>query len=196
MVITENVPLAPLTTLNVGGPARFFVEANTIAEVTEAVAFSQSKKLPLFVLGGGSNVVISDAGWPGLVLKIGITGINHRHGHDEVVFEAGAGEDWDKFVGMVVAHNIAGLECLSGIPGLVGGTPVQNVGAYGQEVANTIESVLALDLRDGQIHELCNEACGFRYRASIFNTTERGRYIILQVNYVLKHGGEAHIAYA
>jgi UDP-N-acetylmuramate dehydrogenase len=78
----------------------------------------------------------------------------------------------------------------------VGGTPVQNVGAYGQEVANTIESVLALDLRDGQIHELCNEACGFRYRASIFNTTERGRYVILQVNYVLKHGGEAHIAYA
>ena len=99
MVITENVPLAPLTTLNVGGPARFFVEANTIAEVTEAVAFSQSKNLPLFVLGGGSNVVISDAGWPGLVLKIGVTGINHRHGHDEVVFEAGAGEDWDKFVG-------------------------------------------------------------------------------------------------
>ena len=196
MLVTENVPLAPLTTLKVGGPARYFVEAMTIAEVSEAVQFSQSRSLPLFVLGGGSNLVISDAGWPGLVLKIGITGINHRHGHDEVVFEAGAGEDWDKFVGMVVAHNIAGLECLSGIPGLVGGTPVQNVGAYGQEVANTIESVLALDLRDGQIHELCNEACGFRYRASIFNTTERGRYIILQVNYVLKHGGEAHIAYA
>ena len=196
MLVTENVPLAPLTTLKVGGPARYFVEATTIAEVSEAVQFSQSRSLPLFVLGGGSNLVISDAGWPGLVLKIGITGINHRHGHDEVVFEAGAGEDWDKFVGMVVAHNFAGLECLSGIPGLVGGTPVQNVGAYGQEVANTIESVLALDLRDGQIHELCNEACGFSYRSSIFNTTERGRYIILQVNYVLKHGGNAYVAYA
>ena len=97
---------------------------------------------------------------------------------------------------LVVAHNIAGLECLSGIPGLVGATPVQNVGAYGQEVANTIESVLALDLRDGQLHELCNEACGFSYRTSIFNTTERNRYIILQVNYVLKHGGDAFIAYA
>ena len=196
MVITENVPLAPLTTLNVGGPARFFVEANTIAEVTEAVAFSQSKKLPLFVLGGGSNVVISDAGWPGLVLRIGVTGINHRHGHDEVVFEAGAGEDWDKFVGFVVAHNCAGIECLSGIPGSVGGTPVQNVGAYGQEVSQPIESVLALDLRDGQLHELCKEACGFSYRTSIFNTTERGRYVILQVNYVLHHGGDAYIAYA
>src|SRR6202049_2788275 len=196
MVITENVPLGPLTTLKVGGPARFFVEANTIAEVTGAVAFSQSRNLPVFVLGGGSNVVISDAGWPGLVLKISVTGINHRHGHDEVVFEAGAGEDWDNFVAFVVAHNCAGIECLSGIPGSVGGTPVQNVGAYGQEVANAIESVLVLDLRDGQLHELCNQACGFNYRTSVFNTAERGRYIILQVNYALKHGGEAYIAYA
>jgi UDP-N-acetylmuramate dehydrogenase len=196
MLITENVPLAPLTTLKVGGTARYFIEAETISEVSQAVEFSRSKNLPLFVLGGGSNLVISDAGWPGLVLKIGITGINHRHGHDEVVFEAGAGEDWDKFVGFVVAHNCAGVECLSGIPGSVGGTPVQNVGAYGQEVANTMESVLALDLRDGQLHELCNQACGFSYRTSIFNTTERGRYIILQVNYALKHGGEAYVAYA
>jgi len=196
MVITENVPLAPLTTLKVGGPARYFIEAQSISEVSQAVDFSKSRGLPLFVLGGGSNLVIADAGWPGLVLKIGITGINHRHGHHEVVFEAGAGEDWDRFVGLVVAHNIAGVECLSGIPGNVGGTPVQNVGAYGQEVSNTIESVLALDLRDGQMHELCKEACGFSYRTSIFNTTERGRYIILQVNYVLKHGGDAFIAYA
>jgi UDP-N-acetylmuramate dehydrogenase len=196
MVITENVPLGPLTTLRVGGPARYFIEAQTIAEVTQAVDFSRSKSLPLFVLGGGSNLVISDKGWPGLALKIGITGINHRHGHDEVVFEAGAGEEWDKFVGLAVAHNCAGIECLSGIPGSVGGTPVQNVGAYGQEVANTIESVLVLDLRDGQLHELCNEACAFNYRTSVFNTTERGRYIILRVNYVLKHGGEAYIAYA
>ena len=195
MLITENVPLAPLTTLKVGGPARYFIEAQTIAEVSQAIEFSQSRSLPLFVLGGGSNLVISDAGWPGLVLKIGITGINHRHGHDEVVFEAGAGEDWDKFVGFVVAHNCAGIECLSGIPGSVGGAPVQNVGAYGQEVANTIESVLALDLKDGQPHELCNNDCGFSYRTSIFNTTERGRYVILQVNYTLKHGGDAFIAY-
>jgi len=99
-------------------------------------------------------------------------------------------------VGFVVAHNCAGIECLSGIPGSAGGAPVQNVGAYGQEVANTIESVLALDLKDGQPHELCNNDCGFSYRTSIFNTTERGRYVILQVNYALKHGGDAFIAYA
>ena len=196
MVITENVPLAPLTTFKVGGPARYFVEATSIAEVSQAVEFSRSENLPLFVLGGGSNLVIADAGWPGLVLKIGITGINHRHGHDQVVFEAGAGEDWDKFVGYVVTHNSAGLECLSGIPGSVGSTPVQNVGAYGQEVSNTIESVVALDLRDGQVHELSNQDCGFSYRTSIFNSTERGRYIILQVNYSLKHGAEAYVAYA
>ncbi len=196
MVITENVPLAPLTTLKVGGAARYFIEATSTAEVSQAVEFSKSADLPLFILGGGSNLVIADAGWPGLVLKVGITGINHRHGHDEVIFEAGAGEDWDKFVGMVVAHNIAGIECLSGIPGSVGASPVQNVGAYGQEVSNTIESVVALDLRDGQVHELSNQDCGFSYRTSIFNSTERGRYIILQVNYSLKHGAEAYVAYA
>jgi len=196
MVITENVALAPLTTLKVGGAARYFIEATSTAEVSQAVEFSKSADLPLFILGGGSNLVISDAGWPGLVLKVGITGINHRHGHDEVIFEAGAGEDWDKFVGMVVAHNIAGIECLSGIPGSVGASPVQNVGAYGQEVSNTIESVVALDLRDGQVHELSNEDCGFSYRTSIFNSTERGRYIILQVNFSLKHGAEAYVAYA
>jgi UDP-N-acetylmuramate dehydrogenase len=196
MIITESVSLAPLTTLNVGGPARYFIEATSIPEVSEAVEFSRSRNLPLFVLGGGSNLVISDAGWPGLVLKIGITGINHRHGHDEVIFEVGAGEDWDKFVGMVVTHNIAGLECLSGIPGSVGASPVQNIGAYGEEVGNTIESVLVMDLKDGQLRELGKEDCAFSYRTSIFNTTERGRYIILQVNYLLKHGGEAYIAYA
>lgn len=196
MVITENVPLAPLTTLKAGGVARYFIEATSIAEVSQAIEFSKSANLPSFILGGGSNLVISDAGWPGLVLKVGITGINHRHGHDEVIFEAGAGEDWDKFVGMVVAHNIAGIECLSGIPGSVGASPVQNVGAYGQEVSNTIDSVVALDLRDGQVYELGNEECGFSYRTSIFNTTERGRYIILQVNYSLKHGAEAYVAYA
>jgi UDP-N-acetylmuramate dehydrogenase len=196
MVISENVALAPLTTLKVGGSARYFMEATNTAEVSQAVEFSKSANLPLFILGGGSNLVISDAGWPGLVLKVGITGINHRHGHDEVIFEAGAGEDWDKFVGMVVAHNIAGIECLSGIPGSVGAAPVQNVGAYGQEVSNTIDSVVALDLRDGEVHELSNEECGFSYRTSIFNTSERGRYIILQVNYSLNHGADAYIAYA
>jgi UDP-N-acetylmuramate dehydrogenase len=196
MFIQENVPLASLTTFKVGGPARYFVEAKTIADVTEAVGVARSRNLELFVLGGGSNLVVSDAGWSGLVLKIGITGIDERLEHDKVVFEAGAGEEWDKFVARAVTRNCAGVECLSGIPGSVGGTPVQNVGAYGQEVSQTIESVLALDLRDNQIHELCSEACGFSYRTSIFNTTGRGRYIILRATYALVPGGAPRIHYA
>jgi len=196
MNVQENVSLAPLTTMKVGGPARYFVESETIAEVQAAVAFGRSRNLPLFVLGGGSNLVVSDAGWPGLVLKVGITGIDERNENGKAIFDVGAGEEWDKFAARAVARNCAGVECLSGIPGSVGGTPVQNVGAYGQEAAETIESVLTLDLRDDQIRELCGEACGFSYRTSIFNTSERGCYIILRVTYGLTPGGQPRIDYA
>ena len=198
MQILENIPLAPLTTLKIGGPARYFTEANNVSEVQEAVQFARSRDLPLFVLGGGSNLVVADAGWPGLVLKIAITGIEERTGLDEgkVIVDAGAGESWDKFVACMVASHHAGVECLSGIPGSVGGTPVQNVGAYGQEVSETIASVQVLDLKDGQVRELCNEACQFAYRSSIFNTTERGRFIVLRVTYALEPAGTPRIAYA
>lgn len=196
MQILENVPLAPLTTLQVGGPARYFCKATSIGEVEEAVRFSKARSLPLFVLGGGSNLVVADAGWPGLVVHVAITGIDERSGDGAATFEVGAGENWDSFVAHAVARNCAGIECLSGIPGSVGGTPVQNVGAYGQEVSETIESVQALDLRDGQVRELCNEACGFAYRTSIFNTTERERFIMLRVTYRLTPGGRPRIAYA
>ncbi len=199
MLLQKNVPLAPLTTFRIGGPARYFVEAKTANEVQEAVRFTQTQNLPLFILGGGSNLVIADSGWPGLVLKIAIPGIERRSGYDDdgkVLFDVGAGESWDRFVSHAVVAQCAGVECLSGIPGSVGGTPVQNVGAYGQEVADTIESVEVLDLRDGQVRELCKEACGFAYRSSIFNTTERGRFIILHVTYALTPGGEPHLEYA
>lgn len=199
MDLLENTPLAPLTTFRIGGPARFFAEAKTVGDVEEAVEFARTQGLPLFVLGGGSNLVIADSGWPGLVLKIAITGIDRRPGHDDEgreLFDVGAGESWDRFVSEAVMAHGAGIECLSGIPGSVGGTPVQNVGAYGQEVSQTIESVQVFDRKDGQVRELCNEACGFTYRSSIFNTTERGRFIILRVTYALSSGGEAHIEYA
>jgi UDP-N-acetylmuramate dehydrogenase len=199
MLLQENIFLSPLTTFRIGGPARYFVEARTAGEVQEAVRFAQTKNLPLFVLGGGSNLVVADSGWPGLVLKIAIAGIDqHPSSNDEgkVVFDVGAGESWDRFVSHAVVARCSGVECLSGIPGSVGGTPVQNVGAYGQEVADTIESVEVFDLRDGQLRELCKEACGFAYRSSIFNTSERGRFIILRVTYALTPGGEAHVEYA
>lgn len=196
MKVLENVCLAPLTTLKVGGPARYFSEPKSAAEVAEAVNFARSRDLPLFVLGGGSNLVVSDSGWLGLVLKLAVRGIEERTENGKTLFEVGAGEEWDKFVARAIAGNCAGVECLSGIPGSVGGTPVQNVGAYGQEVSETIESVLVFDLKDGQVRELCSEACGFQYRTSIFNTSERGRFIILRVTYALMPGGRPRIEYA
>ncbi|HTR25079.1 MAG TPA: UDP-N-acetylmuramate dehydrogenase [Terriglobales bacterium] len=202
MTIRENVALAPLTTLRVGGAARYFVEARSEDEVRKAVAFAKSRGLALFVLGGGSNLVVADAGWPGLVLKIAIGGmasptLQSATGSSKV-FSIGAGVNWDDFVASVVSQNCAGIECLSGIPGSVGGTPVQNVGAYGQEVAETIESVLALDMRENRVVKISNKECGFRYRSSIFNRAEdgeRGRYIILQVDFRLKCGGAPCLKY-
>jgi len=197
--LLENIPLAPLTTIKIGGPAKYFVDARDIGEVQAAIAFANSRDLPLVVLGGGSNLVVADAGWPGLVLKISLLGIDQQARHDDdgkVLFDTGAGESWDKFVSRAVMARCAGVECLSGIPGSVGGTPVQNVGAYGQEVSETIASVLVLDLKDGQVRELCREACEFGYRTSIFNTTERGRFIVLRVTYALTPDGKPHISYS
>jgi UDP-N-acetylmuramate dehydrogenase len=199
MLLQENILLAPLTTFHIGGPARYFVEAKSRAEVEEAVTLSRTNNLPLFVLGGGSNLIVADSGWRGLVLKIALPGIERRPGRSEegkALFDVGAGESWDRFVSHAVAAQCAGVECLSGIPGSVGATPVQNVGAYGQEVSETIESVEVFDRHDGQVRELCREACGFGYRSSIFNTTERGRFVILRVVYALTPGGEPRIAYA
>ncbi len=196
MLLQKNIPLAPLTTFRIGGPARHYVEAITLDDVQQAVEFTRSNQLSLFVLGGGSNLVIADSGWPGLVLRIAISGIDRRDESGKAIFEVGAGESWDRFVSQAVVAKCAGVECLSGIPGSVGGTPVQNVGAYGQEVSETIESVQVFDLQDNQVRELCNEACGFTYRSSIFNTTERGRFIILRVTFALRPNGEPYLEYA
>jgi UDP-N-acetylmuramate dehydrogenase len=196
MLIREQVPLALLTTLGVGGPARYFVEAYNEAEVIGGVEFARSRQLPLFVLGGGSNLVVADAGFPGLVLKVGITGVSHSTASGGLVlFTAGAGVDWDALVARSVEANCAGLECLSGIPGTVGGTPVQNVGAYGQEASETIREVRVLDLRTLESKTLSNPDCGFAYRSSIFNTTERDRYVILQVSLALREGAQPSIRY-
>src|SRR5438105_24774 len=199
MTIQENVSLAPLTSLQVGGSARYFAELRREDDVREAAQFAKTRNLPLFVLGGGSNLVVADSGWPGLVLRVAIGGITTQNTDapsNAVLFNVGAGVNWDDFVAQAVVQNCAGVECLSGIPGSVGGTPVQNVGAYGQEVSDTIESVRAQDLKEDRIVVLPKPACGFRYRTSIFNTTERGRYIILRVNYRLKRGGAPSLKYA
>ena len=198
--VKNNVPLAPMTTFQVGGEARHYVEAGSEEDLRSALRYAEENGLDVFVLGGGSNVLISDQGFDGLVIKIALKGVSTMElpggpSTGAVVVTAMAGEDWDEFVGWCVRNGLAGIECLSGIPGLVGGTPIQNVGAYGQEVSETIVSVRALDRKDGSVVDISREDCGFEYRKSIFNTVEKGRYIVLSVTYVLEKGGKAKIAY-
>lgn len=206
--IQENVRLAPFTTLKIGGNARYFVRAENEEQVLKAVEFADKNSLPLFVLGGGSNVLISDKGFDGLVLQIGISSefrvpsselkpvLNPEPGTlNSELIGVGAGEDWDGFVAYCVENNLAGVECLSGIPGFVGGTPVQNVGAYGQEVAETIVNVRCLDRTTREFVTLSNADCGFTYRASIFNSTHRDRFIVLSVTFALRQNGGAKIVY-
>lgn len=196
MIVHEQVPLAPLTTLGVGGPARYFVEALTNAEVRHAVQWAGARGLPLFVLGGGSNLVVADGGFNGLVLKIALRGVEVVADGADTLFRVAAGQDWDELVARSVESNCAGIECLSGIPGTVGGTPVQNVGAYGQEVAETIREVEALDRQSLQATTFGHEECGFGYRTSRFNTVDRDRYIILRVTFALRDGGKPDLRYA
>lgn len=191
-MIRENVPLASFTTLRIGGPARYLAGARNEDELFEALAFAANLGLPVFILGGGSNVLFADEGYPGLVLHIAIKGISWS---TDGKVTATAGEDWDELVAQCVERDLAGIECLSGIPGLVGGTPVQNVGAYGQEVSETIASVRVYDRLARQIVELSNAGCRFSYRASIFNTSERDRYIVLAATFALKKQGEPAIRY-
>ena len=172
------------------------MSAETENEVVEAVDFARENDLDLFVLGGGSNVLISDDGFDGVVLRITLKGISLAAEKDDAVsVTARAGEDWDAFVKFCVEKKFAGIECLSGIPGFVGGTPVQNVGAYGQEVAETIASVRVFDRKSNGILELTKADCRFAYRASIFNTTEKNRFIVLAVTFALKKDGKPKIIY-
>jgi UDP-N-acetylmuramate dehydrogenase len=195
--LLEQVPLAPYTTLGIGGPARYFCVAETESEIAEAAQLAHDRNLPLFVLGGGSNLLVSDAGFDGLVMRVGVQSSKREHKQGScVLLEVGAGESWDAFVLHCVERGYAGIECLAGIPGDVGGTPVQNVGAYGQEVAETIVKVRAYDLHTRKFVDLDHEACHFGYRRSLFNTEARGRYIVTAVTYKLHPAGEPALRYA
>ena len=200
--LEENKLLAPFTTFGIGGPARWFVEAGSEDEIVAATGWARERGLALFVLGGGSNLLVSDAGFDGLVLRVGLLGIEaHADGpagdvFGEWVYRVSAGEDWESFVTRAVKDNCAGIECLAGIPGTVGGTPVQNVGAYGQEVASVIERVRVFDLVERTFKEFSAAECGFSYRRSRFNSTDRGRYIVTRVDYRLTLGGAPTLRYA
>lgn len=196
MYLEENKPLAPFTTLGIGGPARYFVEARTEGDILETAAWARAQRVPLFVLGGGSNLLVADSGFNGLVLHVAVKGIEQQQLGARVLYRVAAGEDWDGFVQRTVEDNSAGLECLAGIPGTAGGTPVQNVGAYGQEVGHCITRVRAFDLEEEQFVEFSAKECRFSYRRSRFNTTDLGRYIVTRVNYELLRGGAPTLRYA
>ena len=193
--VREQVALSEFTTIRLGGPARRFVEATTDEEIIAEVRAADERAGPLLVLGGGSNLVISDDGFPGTVIHVATTGIRRENAvpGGRVTVTVAAGEDWDTVVASCVAGGLAGLECLSGIPGLAGATPIQNVGAYGQEVAETITLVRAYDRARGEVAELAGRDCGFGYRTSAFKrsagqVTARGgmgeytgRFVVLNV---------------
>jgi UDP-N-acetylmuramate dehydrogenase len=198
LILRERVPLSGYTTLRLGGEAGRFVEAATTAEVTDAVRRIDAGVGPLLVLGGGSNLVIADDGFPGTVLRIASTGVSVAEDGGRVLVTAAAGENWDRLVEWSVTEKLAGIECLAGIPGLAGATPIQNVGAYGQEVSATICAVTAYDRRDGSVVTLAGADCAFGYRTSVLKRTgwppatvssqagPTGRWVVLDVTFALE----------
>lgn len=189
----QAVPLAGLTTLGVGGAAEHFVVANDERSLADAVRWAKARGLPTRILGGGSNVVIPDAGVSGLVIRMAERGLRFGAAGE---LEVKAGEPWDEVVQASVERNLQGLECLSGIPGLAGATPIQNVGAYGQEVSETIVTVRALDRRTLAVVELTAEECGFAYRDSRFKSEEPDRFVVLGVTFALRPGAPPALRYA
>jgi UDP-N-acetylmuramate dehydrogenase len=192
----QAVPLAGLTTLGVGGPAEHFVHATDEASLVAAVAWAKRRGMPARVLGGGSNVVVPDAGVRGLVVRVDHRGLAFGATGERVEVEVAAGEPWDAVVAASVQRDLQGLECLSGIPGLTGATPIQNVGAYGQEVAETIVKVRALDCTSLSVVELGARECGFGYRDSRFKSLEPERFVVLAVTFALRRGAAPALRYA
>lgn len=190
-VLCEQVRLGGYTTLRLGGPASRFVETATEDDLLAAVRAAERDGDPVLVLGGGSNLVVSDDGFPGTVVHIATRGIAASPGEGgKVIVKAQAGEEWDPFVARCVAEGLTGVECLSGIPGRIGATPIQNVGAYGQDVSETITEVRAYDRESGEIVVLDRAACGFTYRHSVFKDVPE-RYIVLEVTFELEDSDES-----
>ena len=195
MKIQENILLAPYTTFKIGGKARFFCIVKSSKDVEQAVLFAKKNSVPFFILGGGSNILISDEGFNGLVIKMEIIGkdINDSISNDSMI-NVGAGENWDSFVEWTLDNGFNGLENLSSIPGTVGAAPVQNIGAYGAEAGQFVNSVKAFDTKTMKEIEISARDCHFGYRNSLFKK-EKGRYVITHVNFSLKKDGKVNIEY-
>ena len=194
--LQRNVPLAPLTTIGIGGPAKLFARVSTVDEIREVVAWAADIGEPLFILAGGSNLLIADEGFDGVVAQIDLRGVTvQSEDPGSVIVRVAAGERWDDFVATAVANRWAGIECLSGIPGSAGATPIQNVGAYGQEVSETIIRVEVLERDRGRVVTLTNWDCGFSYRNSVFKSAAKDRYVVLSVTFRLTPNGAPAIRY-
>ena len=193
LTVREQVMLSGFTTLGLGGPARRFVEAATEPELIAEVRAAGRRGEPLLILGGGSNLVIADDGFPGTVVRVATRGVHRAAAGrpDAVRVTVAAGEDWDRVVASCVAADLAGVECLSGIPGLTGATPIQNVGAYGQEVAETITGVRVYDRAQDQVTDMAPGDCGFGYRTSALKRDPDGRFVVLGVSFELAAGGRS-----
>ncbi|MEK7464033.1 MAG: UDP-N-acetylmuramate dehydrogenase [Patescibacteria group bacterium] len=194
MTIQENILLNQYTTFRIGGPARFFCVAQNEDDLIEAVSFSKKKKVPFFILGGGSNILISDAGFPGIVIKMEMKGVTYAEEGNDVRVTAAAGESWDALVQATVDRGLYGFENLSYIPGTVGAAPVQNIGAYGSEIKDALESVYVLDVLKDEYKTIKNSECKFAYRTSIFKQ-EPGRYVVLSMTCILKKKAGLNISY-
>jgi UDP-N-acetylmuramate dehydrogenase len=191
----SDVPLAPLTTLQLGGAAEHFLRVARRPQLIAALRWAKKRRIPVTLLGGGSNVIVPDAGLSGLTLQVAIRGVQRVRAGQFLRVTASAGEPWDELVASCVHQGLAGLECLSGIPGLVGATPIQNVGAYGQEVADTICAVEVLDRKSLEVKRLRPHQCRFTYRGSRFKD-DPARFVVLSVEYELQAGGAPALRYA
>ena len=194
MIIRENIPLATLTTLKAGGPARYVIDCMTVEHIREAVAFARTRSLPLLPLGEGSNVLAHDDGFDGVVLRVCIDGIESEDTGDTVTLTAGAGVPWDTFVKEAAERGLWGIENLAGIPGTTGAAPVQNIGAYGMEIRQTLAHVDAFDTATGGVVRLNRDECGFGYRDSRFK--HELNLIIVAVAFTLARAGSPQIGYA
>ena len=185
MNIQEHVRLAPFTTLGIGGDARFFARCASVEQICEALDWASTRSLPVHILGGGSNTLFSDEGLEGLVLRVELHGVDIDHGGGQAQVRAAAGEDWDRVVKATIEADLVGIECLSGIPGFVGATPIQNVGAYGQEISHVLVEIDAIDRRSLEQVTFDGAACEFAYRDSRFKGRDRDRYLVTHVTYRL-----------
>ncbi len=195
MKIQEQISLKNHTTFKIGGNARYFFEAESLEDVIEAIRFAKNQVIPFFILGGGSNTLFVSPSFDGVVIKIDIKRKEFKDIGGSVFVSVGAGEIWDEFVSDCVGKNLFGIENLSAIPGKVGAAPIQNIGAYGTEVKNTIHSVEFFDIKNEVTRVLSKEDCLFGYRDSFFKTSEGRNFLITGVNFLLKKEGNLNFSY-